>query len=184
MKRIFFSLILLAIAMYSICAYSKTIAEELHNSVIRLHILAESDSEYDQKIKLNVRDAVLEATKNTDIGNTEAFLAKAEQCANNYLKAHNIPYRATAEFGEFSFPEKTYRNITLPAGRYKGVRILLGSGKGQNWWCVMYPPLCVDGKAEKAEETLQQSLSPQTYEIIAKKPQLRLKVVEIINKYL
>lgn len=182
MKKIFFSVLMLCTAFAAVRAYADTTAAELENSIIRLHILAESDSKEDQKIKLGVRDAVLEATKSTDIKSTSLFLEKSVKSANEYLEKNNIPYRATAEFGTFEFPQKTYRNITLPAGEYKGIRIFLGSGKGQNWWCVMYPPLCVDSKAEKAEKSLQNSLSHSTYEIITEKPQIRLKIIELINK--
>ncbi len=146
MKKIFFILAMLSAFMISVCAYSRIISDDLQNGLIRLHIIAQSNSDYDQKIKLKVRDEVISAVANTDISDTDKFLETAEAAANAYLKENNISYHAKAEFGVFNFPEKSYRNITLPAGKYRGVRIILGEGVGKNWWCVMYPPLCVEEK--------------------------------------
>ncbi|MCH5211986.1 MAG: stage II sporulation protein R [Oscillospiraceae bacterium] len=188
MKKFIFPAVFLTMLILSVFAYAKDASDNLKDSLVRLHIIAESDSDYDQSIKLAVRDEVLSSVKNVDPENTAAFTAHAEAAANEYLETNNIPYRAHAEYGLFDFPVKQYMNITLPAGRYYGVRIILGSGSGQNWWCVMYPPLCVNGNNayadDKAETELKKHLRDDTYDIItsdASKKQVRFRIVDFIN---
>lgn len=181
MKKGFYVLILFSVLALFVCAYQASVVDDLRNNVIRLHILAESDSEYDQNVKLAVRDAVLRATENTDISDTDTFVTLAKSAANDYLASNDIPYRADAQFGEFKFPEKTYDNITLPQGTYRGVRILLGNAEGHNWWCVMYPPLCVADKRDTACTTLKNTLRSDTYAYITAKPQVRLKLAEVLK---
>lgn len=117
-------------------------------SIIRLHILANSDSADDQQLKLAVRDRILREvtalcgeTVRPDkylIGHQDEVRAIAE----DEIRAHGYAYPVTVEYGRFYFPVKQYDNYVFPAGMYDGMRILIGSGAGQNWWCVMYPPLC------------------------------------------
>ena len=180
MKRLFFIITMICIFMISVCAYCASVSKNLENSLIRLHIIAQSNSDTDQEIKLAVRDRVLSETKNIDASDTEMFLSAALTSANEYLSENNIPYTATAQFGKFRFPQKSYNGIILPSGVYNGVRIVLGDGVGQNWWCVMYPPLCVDEKRADAQSLLKSSLSPQTYDLITKKPELRLWLLELM----
>ena len=180
MKRLFFIFTMICVFMISVCAYSVSVAENLENSLIRLHIIAQSNSDADQRIKLAVRDRVLADTADIDISDTDRFVSVATGSANTYLAQNNIPYRATAQFGKFRFPRKNYDGITLPSGIYNGVRIVLGNGNGQNWWCVMYPPLCVSEKRSESENQLKSILSPQTYDVITKKPELRLWLLELM----
>ena len=182
MKKIFFTTLMLVFFMLSMCVYADTVTNDLETNIMRLHILAKSNSDADQKIKLAVRDEVINAVSDIPITDTNSFLYISEKTANEYLIANNIPYRAKAEYGTFTFPRKTYDNITLPAGKYRGVRILLDEGKGENWWCVMYPPLCVTEKAEDASGALKKSLNGETYELITKKPEIRFKVLELISQ--
>ncbi len=181
MKRIFFILTMLSVTMLALCVYTNTVSEDLQGGIIRLHILARSNSDNDQKIKLEVRDEILKSVSDTPITDTAKFITLAEESANRYLLNKNIPYRAKAEFGTFDFPRKSYGNITLPAGKYKGVRVLLDEGKGENWWCVMYPPLCVTEKSEEATEVLKRSLSDETYKVITEKPEVKFKILELIS---
>jgi stage II sporulation protein R len=130
---------------------------------LRLHILANSDTEQDQRIKMEVRDAVLLATQaGIEACDTEA---QAEEyvndnieiiliTANEVLKENGAPYCAYAQVGTYHFPERTYQDVTYPEGDYRALRIVLGEGKGRNWWCVMFPPLCITEIAgEDAEYT-------------------------------
>ncbi len=182
MKRIIFALSLLCMLSFSVYAYSKSLTSDLEESLIRLHILADSNSEYDQSIKLAVRDAVLAAVRGISAKDTEKFRMTAENCANRYLIENKIPYRAKAVYGKFSFPKKTYKNITLPKGEYYGVRLILGSGSGENWWCVMYPPLCIaDGDVyadEASDKKLKDELNPDTYELITGNTTIKFRVLE------
>lgn len=134
--------------------------ESIRGEVLRLHIPANSDSEYDQQIKLRLRDFVLqqygtqlscEGDLAGAIQHTRELLPEIEQACNGFLAAEGAPYRAKAELCEMYFTTRTYADITLPAGTYTALRITLGSGEGQNWWCVMFPPLCIP--AASAPET-------------------------------
>ncbi len=182
MKKTFFTFSMLLVFMLSLCVYADTVTNDLEANIIRLHILAKSNSETDQKIKLAVRDEVINAVSDIPITDTDKFLDVSEKTANQYLISNNIPYRAKAQYGIFTFPRKSYENITLPAGRYRGVRIILDKGEGENWWCVMYPPLCVTEKAEEASDALKKSLKDETYKVITKKPEVRFKVLELISQ--
>lgn len=190
MKKIFFALAIFILFTMLSASYSEQIMNDLNENIIRLHILAQSNSEYDQKIKLEVRNEILKAVKDIDIKKSSEFLSTAQNTANRYLNENNISYRAKAIKGKFHFPQKTYNNITLPSGEYNGIRIVLGEGKGENWWCIMYPPLCVTQSGElntnkNTELKLKDSLSSDTYELItndSKKIKLKFKTVEFFNK--
>lgn len=187
MKKTIFPLIFLSILIMSVSAYSLDVRRDLECSLVRLHIIAQSDSERDQAVKLAVRDAVLAAADGISAVNAEEFKKAAEAAANEYLEQHNIDYRARAEYGLFEFPQKEYMNITLPAGRYNGIRIILGSGSGHNWWCVMYPPLCTAGSAAYADThtcaALKSRLRTDTYGLISSsKPEIRFKILELLHR--
>lgn len=182
----------------AIASYSDSVQADLSDNLIRLHILAQSDSKADQEIKLKVRDAVLEkagseltaSDKDTCRQEIIKSLPEIEKTANDVLKENGVSYRARAQYGKFCFPEKSYKTLTLPAGDYWGVRITLGSGEGHNWWCVMYPPLCLgeDGSAvlsESGKELLRVKLDKDTYDIITgegKEAEVRFKLVEIAQE--
>lgn len=181
-----------------ITTYSDSVQADLQDNLIRLHIIADSDDDTDQQVKLEVRDAVLknvgdklsvsdEEECKTEIVNN---LNEIEEIANNVLAEKGFDYKAHAEYGKFQFPEKTYKSMTLPAGEYYGVRIVLGSGSGHNWWCVMYPPLCFKEGEEvtlsrQSEKILREKLDSDTYDIITKKNNevvVKFKVVEIVQE--
>lgn len=117
----------------------------------RLHILANSNSNEDQQVKLKVRDAVLVAMKDVakckNASEAEEYIKNnigiILETANETLAQNGFDYTATAQTGNFHFPEKTYKDVTYPEGNYEALRIILGDGKGNNWWCVMFPPLCL-----------------------------------------
>lgn len=179
-------------------AYSGEIQSDLQNNLIRLHIIANSDSEEDQAVKLRIRDAVLAEegenliARNEDecIENVKERLPYIEKTANDILAANGFSYTAHAVYGKFDFPKKEYKNITLPCGEYYGVRIILGSGEGRNWWCVMYPPVCMmnDTEAvlsERSAKILKANLKPETYDVITSsggKIVVKFKVVEAIQE--
>ena len=180
-------------------SYAGSTHRDIADSVLRLHIIAQSDNKHDQETKLFVRDYILNNYKNdfniTDSDcayNTAAEnITAIERLANEALKKANAPYTAKAYTGSFYFPTKTYSNISLPAGYYKAVRIVLGDGFGQNWWCVMYPPLCFTESAagnlsDEEIETLKSSMSRSDYEIITQTGKLpieiKFRIVEIFGR--
>jgi stage II sporulation protein R len=127
--------------------YSKSIS----NKLVRFHVIANSDSSDDQRVKLLIRDAILKdvgepLTKFNSSKESLVFLGKKtkeiERIANEILQQNGKIYKSKAMIGEFNFPIKTYGSITLPPGQYNALRIVLGKGDGKNWWCVMFPPLC------------------------------------------
>ena len=147
---------ILALSCHSAAIYG----QENRVNLIRFHVIANSDSTFDQSVKLAVRDGVIEKV-NSILENAEskkeAQLLLREhseniiQTANSILRQYHCDYKATAVLGPSLFPTKTYGDLTLPAGEYDAFRIILGEGKGKNWWCVLYPPLCfVDIKDDTA----------------------------------
>lgn len=130
---------------------------EIKNDTLRLHIIANSDSEFDQELKLKVRDKVLEYTGELFAevsGKTEAEeLAKhssdeIKKIAQEVIAENGADYAVSVEITDMWFETRTYDEFTLPAGDYRAVRIIIGAGEGHNWWCVMYPPLCIPGAKE------------------------------------
>ena len=135
------------------------------DGVLRLHILANSDSEEDQAVKLRVRDALLPLFKAADTyEDARSFVlshgaALLETC-RAVLTAAGVPYGAQLLLGVSDFPDRTYGGVLFPAGAYDALRIVLGDGAGHNWWCVLFPPLCVvteNGDAPTAEGFLFES---------------------------
>lgn len=144
---------------------------ELRQEVLRIHILADSDQEADQAVKLQVRDAVLEAinqdfsgdgTLEGTIACLEGEMDRIEETANEVLAEAGMPYQAKAELTEMYFTTREYeRNgstFSMPAGRYQALRITLGSGEGHNWWCVAYPPMCIDAAVEGQAAVVEQEI--------------------------
>ncbi len=159
----------LSLAVGSFGGFSQE-CEALQHEVLRLHIPANSDSDYDQQMKLRLRDFVLEhyGTQLACEGDFAAarekialLLPQIEESCNEFLRQNGATYSAAAELTEMYFTTRRYGNAALPAGTYTALRIVLGSGEGQNWWCVMFPPLCIPMAAdcEQAAALLPEELS-------------------------
>ena len=166
--------------------------ENIENSIFRLHVIANSDSNIDQEIKLKVRDAILEkghelfADKNSKQQAEETVqknLTLLRKIAEETIRKNGFDYDVTAEIGKSKFPAKTYGNTTLPAGEYDALRIILGEGKGKNWWCIMFPPLCLSAAREKVE--LDGILSDGEIELVDSNPrfEMRFWIVEKIRQF-
>lgn len=126
--------------------------QTLKNNLVRLHVVAQSNSEEDQRVKLAVRDAVLNVLEKplaelTDISKAKEYiqthLPAIEQVANDTLKALGAQQQAAVTFLKEKFPVRKYDSFTLPSGVYESLRITIGDGEGRNWWCVVFPKLCV-----------------------------------------
>lgn len=158
---------------------------------VRLHILANSDSMQDQTVKLKVRDAVIDyltphvkevvdaqAAKNIIINRREEIVLVAKKC----LLDNGIDYPVDIQIGNFEFPVRSYGNLVLPEGEYQAVRILLGQAAGQNWWCVLFPPLCfIDGTNALVEPNTPRKKHTQQQDA-ERTPEIRWKFAEIFNK--
>lgn len=165
--------------------------QELADRVVRLHVLANSDSEEDQTLKFQVRDQVLErATRilETAGNRTEAEAAlraelpELERVAEKEIRARGYGYSVTAELTEATFPTREYEDFTLPAGDYLALRVVIGAGEGRNWWCVVFPPLCTETTTDFAQTAMAAGLSEDDVKLIqedGEKYVLKFKSIEI-----
>lgn len=155
MKRRLFC-VLLALMLTIPALAEEAQPDGAYAELIRLHVLAEDDSEQAQSLKLKVRDAIL-ATTQTLLADCESAdeayeiineaLPELEAAAAECLRANGSEISVRAETGVFAFPDREYDGVTVPAGDYRALRIVLGEGEGQNWWCVLYPSLCLPSEA-------------------------------------
>ena len=170
--------------------YSTSVNSQLSQNIVRLHVIANSDSEKDQSLKLKVRDAILEHSQSefTQKSDVASQLDIYKKTAEKVIEENGYNYNVEVEYGNFHFPTKHYNGISLPAGSYDAVRIRIGEAKGKNWWCVMFPPLCfVDGTTNSAyaEQKLKTSLDGDSYDIITSGQngsfpfEIKFKIVEI-----
>ena len=132
--------------------YGGATQKQISNNIIRLHIVANSDSAMDQDLKLKVRDAILKhmqekypdgAAREEAAAYLKDSLPLIKEIAAGIIKENGSDIEVNARYGIYSFPTKVYDGLALPAGMYEAVRVELGSAQGQNWWCIMFPPLCV-----------------------------------------
>lgn len=135
--------------------------ERLRQDILRLHVVAASDSEKDQAVKLRVRDAVLGSLRQglsdlTDVEQAKAYveemLPKIEKAANQVLAEAGFADTVQVSLTEWEFPEREYDTFSLPAGVYNALRVVIGEGEGQNWWCVVFPELCMGATTEEFRE--------------------------------
>lgn len=175
------------ILCFAVTVYSENVSNDLENGLIRLHIVANSDSEEDQSIKLRIRDAVVSELDCSDISPDEAA-AEAAVIAERVLNENGFSYGARGEFCTAEFPRREYKELTLPAGSYKTVRVTLGSGSGHNWWCVLYPPVCMADigggeMSDSARQLLRDNLDNETYELVTQsaEPEIKFRSAEIFR---
>ncbi len=160
-------------------------SENISDKLIRMHVLANSDSEYDQRIKIEVKDDVTAFTE--QIINSATSLEEAEQSlasqikeisnvARNTLKMYHVDYDAQVVIEEKYFGTREYENFTLPAGDYLALSVLLGDAQGENWWCVVYPSLCV-GSSISSEEV--DVFNEEEEDLITQPNEISFKIHEI-----
>lgn len=165
----------------------------LTENFFRFHVLANSDSEEDQALKLKVRDAVIDylepGLKESDSKEaTRAYilshLPQITDVAGRTLRAAGSSQKLQVVVGESEFPTKSYGSVTLPAGRYESLRIEIGEAEGRNWWCVMFPTLCFveETEAQEMEEDLSQHLPEDQNELIHRPRSFKFKLVEWYHK--
>ena len=173
---------------------------EIYENVLRLHVLANSDSEEDQAIKLKVRDAVLAkseklfvgcATREEAIEITKQNLSVLENTAQETLRAEGSDDSVRVELGEEVYPTRNYESFCFPAGSYLSLRIIIGEGEGQNWWCVLYPPMCLSAASAKSTQndaTIAVGFTGEQYRVITEteKPtyRVRFRILEVVEEAL
>ena len=155
---------------------NSSVSGEIRENVVRLHILAESNSEIDQQVKLKVRDAVLDqggVLFNGTVTADEAEkiitpeIGRLKAVAEKVLRDNGCDYTVDVSVGEEYFATRCYDNFTMPAGVYTAVRVNIGSAEGKNWWCVLFPPMCTSYASEWDEEQyVSVGLSGEQYDLI------------------
>lgn len=176
--------------IYSVIPFEAQ-CSELSDDVFRLHILANSDSEEDQSLKIKVRDRVLEFTE--DLFNSASSKEEAENIISENLQEisnaayqtvldNGYDYKVTAEITNMYFTTRYYEGYTLPSGMYDALRITIGEGEGHNWWCVMYPSICISS-AEEKDSKAKEALNDDEYDIVRNEQyQYKFKIVEMFEK--
>lgn len=166
---------------------------EIRQDVLRMHVIANSDSAEDQAVKLKVRDAVLEAGEDLFDGTLTAEgaeqvldsdIERLQNAAQNVLTENGFDYGVRVEIGKDYFNTRTYDGeVTLPAGEYEAVRVILGEGQGQNWWCVMFPPMCLP--AAEADTEISDVLTKNEEDVVKSNPkyEARFKIVELFENF-
>lgn len=170
-------------------AKANAVQEKLSGEVFRFHVIANSDSEEDQELKMKVKEAVVAYMRETLSGAENAAEAKAwairhkeelVRVSEEVLRAEGCSDKVTAEVVRCEFPDKTYGDITFPAGWYDALRIKIGKAQGHNWWCVLYPNLCFMDSVhaigpKEGKEELRSMLTDEEYAMIVKGTPVKIK---------
>ncbi len=164
---------------------------EIYEDTLRLHILANSDSEDDQELKLKVRDRLLteygEMLKGESIGEAVGIingkLSEIEEDVEEWIREYGYSYDASVTLSREWYDTREYEDFTLPKGEYTSLRVIIGEGEGKNWWCVMFPPLCLDIASESApaDDGISSYTDEEIRLISGKKYNIKFKILELIS---
>lgn len=201
LKIAFILIVLISIFIFvNAYNYVEAISDNLYNSVFRLHVIANSDSEEDQELKYIVRDNLINymnekcknlSSKEDVIQYAKNNLVDIKNIAENTIKENGYNYPVVVEIGNYEFPTKWYGDISFPEGFYDALRVKIGKAAGQNWWCVMFPPLCfVDSTTgivpDSSKQALKETLSEENYKIISESENsditIKFKLIEFFEK--
>ncbi len=172
-------------------AWSMQRQDALAQKMIRLHVIANSDSDADQALKLEVRDRVLDFTttvlqRSADMEDAQVRLreelTRIEDIAQREIAAQGYDYPVTVQLASTEFPLKEYDGFSLPAGEYMALRLVIGEGEGQNWWCVVYPPLCTAAATDMHRTAVAAGLTDDDVSLITEEDAgyvLRFRSVEL-----
>ena len=171
--------------------------EKIYESVVRLHVLANSDSDEDQALKLKVRDAILayvsprvidSKSREDAIKILQGELASIEDIAKSVVLEQGYEYKVQVTLTLEDYPTRNYESLSFPSGEYVSLRVLIGEAEGQNWWCVLFPPLCLSAASDKVsneEAFIAVGLNSDQYKIITESEDatyyLRFKILEAIK---
>lgn len=191
LKRLMFVFLFVSFAWFAMIFFEH---EKLQNELIRLHIVAQSDSEEDQSVKLRVRDAILENLRDgvsqaADIESAEAYLSdmlpQIENLANHVLEKAGFDQRVSVSLDWENFPKRVYDTFALPSGIYRSLRVVIGEGEGHNWWCVVFPQLCLPASSEEfSSKAVDAGLSEYLVDTLTGKKVYRLNFysLELLGK--
>ena len=188
------ALLVLAAALTLFCSWLGGYRECLSGKLLRLHVVANSDSDADQALKLEVRDAVLDCAAGylenvSDVRAAEqvlgAHLAELAGAGQAVVREKGYDYAVRASLGTSHFPTKNYDGFALPAGDYRALRVTIGAGEGRNWWCVVFPTLCVSAASEWQDTAVSGGLSDEDVRLMGEEDEgyvLRFKCLELWDK--
>ena len=198
-KKFYVAIVVLLVTLMALSFLPVHGEREVYDTVVRLHVLANSDSEADQALKLKVRDGVLEAaapyvgeckTQAEAVEALTAHLNDLEAAALSVVKSEGYDYPVTVLLGEEDYPTRVYESCAFPAGTYVSLRVLIGEGEGQNWWCCLFPPLCLSAAtatSDNEDAFLQVGLTKDQYGIITEtgktKYKVRFKLLEVLEDW-
>lgn len=191
MKKFLLFILLLFLILFDAFTYAHSIQNEIASNVVRLHIIANSDSVDDQNLKLKVRDNILKYMQTMQLDSIDSaymYISNSleifEKIAKETLKANDCESDVKVEFKKCYFPKKEYDSLSFPSGEYTALRIIIGNGNGHNWWCVMFPALCFSNEicsSEAADISLKEALSDESFSIIANKSDFKFRIVDFFN---
>lgn len=177
-------------------SYSYSISNDLEKNLFRLRVVANSNSSIDQDLKIKVRNNILNYLSNFNLSNKEETIlhlknhqSDIEKIISNTIKENGFDYGFQYEISNSFYPAKKYYSITLPSGNYDGLQIKLGKAEGENWWCILFPPMCLINSStceleEDSSNLLSSNLSDETTEIIQvsePKYKFKFKIIDFIN---
>ena len=200
---IFIGTFITLLFMLATKSYSYNIQKGIADEVIRLHVLANSDEDYDQQLKIKVKDGIVKMLEN-ELHNSMSKdetriillqnLDKIEDRVKEIIEENGYNYNVSAKITFDDFPTKQYGDVVLPAGEYEALKVEIGEAKGKNWWCVMFPPLCfVDASVKEVpkedKDMLKSVLTDIEYDIVTKADnendipiKIKFKIVEMWQK--
>lgn len=201
-KKVFFSFALITLFFFILFlgVYGGYSHGKLSSKVLRLHIIGNTDTHTDQELKILVRDSILKEynhlfshadNSNEAIARAQSSSAKMKATAERTLKKHGCYAPVSVRVEETVFPTKRYGSLSLPAGKYAAVNIRIGKAAGKNWWCVLYPPLCLtEGTVEADQESLKilkQNLSPEDFALLTQPDKIsfrmKFKLLELLGDF-
>lgn len=168
--------------------------EQIYSDMIRLHVIANSDTDEDQALKLKVRDAVLETVEKMELPEDKEQSEKVisdnkdtlRESAKRVIRENGYNYQVNVELGTEAYPEREYDGFVLPAGEYTSLRVIIGEGEGHNWWCVLYPPLCKTAAEDREEVFVAAGFSEEQYRTITQtgktKYKIKFKILEVLEE--
>lgn len=179
--------LIISILLTSVTTFAKEL-DDIREQVLRLHILANSNTDDDQNLKLKVRDAILDIDSilskkadNLEEAKTifQEFLPQIKKVSEDIIHENGYSYKVDVEMANLYFPTREYEDFVLPAGYYDALRVQIGEAKGDNWWCVLYPPLCLPAATDKRK--IDDAFNKRDADIVTNKNQYEFKfaVVEL-----
>ena len=194
MKKILIIIFVFALSLSILSVLPVHGEESVYDSVVRLHVVANSDSDADQSLKLKVRDAVLSdmsaildgcTDRDEALKRLSSALPEIEKTAQKAVNDEGCSYPVSVSLGEEKYPRKSYEDVCFPAGTYQSLQIKIGDSDGKNWWCVLFPEMCLSGAKNAESAYVQVGLTSEQYKIITEtdepKYKIRFKILEALR---